>query len=67
LTDKELADSIKEERNPPEKEGGWPWKEIRQELYEISRVRPKAERYIRSLTPEMRQRIDEAFQKIRRG
>jgi len=32
--------------------------------YQISRVRPKAERYIRSLTPKMRQRVDEAFQKI---
>lgn len=33
-------------------------------LYQISRVRPKAERYIKSLTPKTRQRIDEAFQKI---
>jgi len=32
LADKELADSIKEERNPPEEERGRPWEEIRQEL-----------------------------------
>lgn len=32
LTDKELADSIKEERNPPEEERGRSWEQIRQEL-----------------------------------